>query len=167
MRSVNAPVPGRVERVIEDLRPALGALDTLRERRTLVVKRLGDGEPALGRIATRTRRALEDASPVGARLDGLDVFEEPVSGPGPVLYVRIESPGLRAIHDRLVDTFGAIEGLEGDAYVPHITIGRGGSPAAIGRIRSRSIPPISWTVERLVFWDASQGRVVGTISLTG
>mgnify|MGYP001117859495 CR=1 FL=1 len=58
-RSLNLSVPGRVAALASDLRPALAPFDRVRERHTLVVKRLGEVEPV--GLEKRVRRALSGA----------------------------------------------------------------------------------------------------------
>ncbi|MFB6353737.1 MAG: 2'-5' RNA ligase family protein [Halobacteriales archaeon] len=168
MFSLNAPVPGRVRQQLEDLRPALTDFATVREEPTLVVKRFGDLTPdGLDRVESEARLALAGASAVAARLDRLAVFEDPPAGPAPVVYVAVESPGLKRLHDRLVEAFGAVEGLEGDDYVPHVTVARGGTPDTLDRLADVVLEPVEWTVTELWFWDARQGERTGRVSLSG
>ena len=166
MFSVNVPVPGAVQRVAADLHPALTPFDDVRQRHTLVVKRLeADGPVAYERVAKRVRRALDGAPTVAARTTGIDAFEDPVTGPAPVVYLGVESPGLSDLHRRLVDELGAVDGLEGADYVPHVTLARGGDAAALDGIRNRELEPVTWTVTELALFDARRGERAGTISL--
>ena len=158
--SLNVPVPGRVRRLAADLAPRLAALDRVRENHTLVCKRF---EGRVDRAAVRT--ALAGAPAFEARIDGIESFERPVRGPGPVVYLAVESPGLRLIHDRLVRRFGAVESLEGPSYTPHVTLGRGGDPDAVARLVEASVEPVEWTVSRLDCWDAEHRLAVGSIGL--
>lgn len=164
MYSLNLPAPGAVSRLAADLAPALHALDRVRERHSIVVKRLGDDDSA-DRLESEVRQALRGAPAFEARITGIDAFHEPTAGPGPVVYLAVESPGLRGIHDRLVEAFGAIEGLEGAEYVPHVTLGRGGSPGAVDRLTSRDVDPITWTATELELVDARGRERVSGISL--
>lgn len=165
MYSLNVPVPGRVERLAEELRPALYGFETVRERHTLVVKRFDTPPASYDRLEKRVRRTLDDVPTFEARVTGIDAFLEPAAGPGPVVYLAVESPGLWSLHHRLTDAFDPIEGLEGDDYVPHITLARGGSVEATTDLPERSIEPIRWTVKELVFWDARYEEIAGTLSL--
>lgn len=160
MFSVNVPIPGEVERVATDLLSSLQHLDSIRERHTLVLKRLSGVDLPQKQIAFEVRQALAGAEPFEARLAGIGTFEEPATGPGPVVYLAVESPGLHKLHGRLVEAFGAVDGIEGGDYVPHITLGRGGPADAVTSIRSREIDPTTWTVTRLHLWDASRGATV-------
>ncbi|MFB6303703.1 MAG: 2'-5' RNA ligase family protein [Haloferacaceae archaeon] len=160
MDSLNAPVPGAVRRIASDLAPHLAAFDRLRDRPSLVVKRF---EGHVDRVAVR--EALAGAPAVEACVAGVDYFADPERGPGPVVYLAVESPGLHRIHRRLVDRFGAVPGLEGAEYVPHVTLARGGDVAAAERLADRSVDPVTWTVSRLDCWDAEHDERVGSIAL--
>ena len=165
-RSLNVPVPGRISAIANDLRPTLAGFETVRDRHSLVLKRLSEADP--GGLETRVRQALAGAPAVEARVSGIDAFEEPWAGPGPVVYLAVESPGLLEVHRRLCETFGAVEGIEGDGYVPHVTLARGGGAEAedaVDRLLSTDIEPVTWTVGELVFWDARYDEVVGRVSL--
>lgn len=168
MYSLNAPVPPAVREAIADLRPALSGFDTIRDgrTRTLVVKRLA-AEDRREYLAEerRVREALRGAPAVEARVTGVEVFRDPPHGRGPVAYLAVESPGLRQVHDRVVDALGAIPDLEGEAYVPHVTLARGGDDRAIASLRDRSFDPVTWTVEVLEFYDARHGERIDRVSL--
>ena len=159
MYSCNAPVPKRVSRLARGL--ASGCLDaTPRDRHTLVVKRLGDGNPA--GLARLIRRELAGVGPFEARTDGIDVFRAPPVGRGPVAYLRIESPGLVECHRRLCAEVDPIDGIEGEAYVPHVTVARGGDA---DRLVGREFDDVTWTIESLSVWAAEYGEEVERISL--
>jgi len=161
--SLNAPVPGRVRRLVDELQPALVPFDRRRERAGIVVKRLGDGRADA--IADRLRVAMAGSPAVEAKVTGIDYFETPTNGPGPVVFLDVESPGLHRIHRSLGDEFDAIDGIEGPDYRPHLTLARGGNLAAARRLADREIDPISWTVSELQFWDARSEEVVRRVSL--
>ena len=191
MFSLNVPVPGEVAGLADELHPRLVGLETIRQRHTLVCKRFesgregtesggkgaktgrrrdeggreGGGEPALARLRERLRPVLRGTPAFEARVVGVDVFEQPARGEGPVVYLDVESPGLCRLHRTLTDAFGVIDGLEGEDYVPHITLGRGGSPAALEGLRGRAIEPVSWTVSTLVIWDSRYREAVTRYSL--
>ena len=164
MFSLNAPVPGAVKRLTSDLQPQLLDFERVRSDHTLVVKRFPDDELANGhpdhRLATlqeRLRPVISGLPAVEAKVAGIDSFDEPVRGDGPVVYLTIESPGLHRIHRTLTDTFGAIDGLEGDDYTPHVTLARGGSAAATAvteQLQNQAVEPVVWTVSELVIWDS-------------
>lgn len=162
MYSLNAPVPASVARLASGL--AADLLDAgVRERHTLVVKRLGD-DP--GTMAPDVRAVVEGTDPFEARVTGVEAFRDPPRGTAPVAYLRVESPGLRRLHGRLCDRFAPVDGLEGDDYTPHVTLGRGGDvpPAAVDRLREHATP-VEWTVDRLYVYDATYDQVATELSL--
>jgi 2'-5' RNA ligase len=161
--SVDAPVPGRVAALADELSRDLAGFDRRRERHGLVLKRLGDRRPAT--VRGPLRRALAGTAPFALRVAEVGVFRDPPAGPAPVVYLAVESPGLRATHDRLVEAFGAVEGLEGEAYVPHVTLARGGDPAAADRLEGRTVGPVEWTAQRLVLFDATHRERAGELRL--
>lgn len=165
MDSLNVPVPGSVREQLETLRPALAGFDTVREEPTLVLKRFGGSVPG-DAIESEVRLALADAAPFEVRIAGIGSFERPVSGPAPVAYLAVESPGLERLHDQLADDFGVVDGLEGEDYVPHLTLARGGGMDALDSLASASIDPVEWTVTELWFWNARRGERLGRVSLT-
>jgi 2'-5' RNA ligase len=160
--SLNVPVPGEVRRVAGDLQPELVRFDRIRERHTLLAKRfdteLDDDADSLPRLRERLRPLLRGSGPgdgIDLRVTGLDYFERPTRGPGPVVYLAVESADLRALHRRLCDAFGAVPRMEGDDYVPHITLARGGSVAdAADLVERRSIEPVAWTAGELRIHDS-------------
>ncbi len=163
--SLNAPVPGRVARIADDLSPHLSAFDHRRRRHSVVCKRLGEGRR--GPLAERVRRVLSGAPAVEARIDGIDVFENPPKGSAPVVYLAVESPGLHRLHERLCEVFDPIPVLEGDDYVPHVTLARDADVETARRLAERSVDPVTWTVSELQFWDATDREVVRRFSLPG
>ncbi|MFB6300719.1 MAG: 2'-5' RNA ligase family protein [Halobacteriales archaeon] len=153
-------------RVIDELSPLVANLDSIRERPTLLVKRLGSLDPVEFDRTEKTVRSTVVGTPsFEIAATGIDVFRDPPNGPGPVVYLAVRSQELDRLHRRLVAEFGATEGLEGDGYVPHITLGRGGDPATIETLRDRPFEPIRWTVTELVLWDAKRQVTAGTIPL--
>jgi 2'-5' RNA ligase len=164
--SLNAPIPGRVKRLASELEPDLYGFDRVRERHTLLVKRFGERDPSeYARLETRLRRVLRGTPAFEARVGGIDAFERPAFGPGPVVYLAVESPGLIALHERLCEAFEPVEGLEGEAYVPHVTLARGGDLEAAHRLCDRSVDPVTWTVSELTLRDATYGEVASRFSL--
>jgi len=166
--SLNVSLPSSVTSLAGQLgRELPRARARPRGEHTLVVKRLGSGDhAAYARIEARARDAIRGTAPFEVRLTGVEQFEVAATGPSPVVYLAIESPELRALHDRLCEAFDAVEGMEGpDEYVPHVTIARGGDPAAAKRLVKRDIDPIEWVVEELVFFDAERGQSVSRVSL--
>lgn len=168
MYSLNAPVPGEVERLADDLLPTLTAFEQIRERHALLVKRLGDVEAARvgpDRLAERLRPVLSGTPAFEARISEIDYFADPPLGSGPVVYLAVESPGLRRLHLRLVESFGAVDDLEGESYVLHVTLARGGSVDVAARLADTEIEPITWTVSELLLWNQEYREVVRRISL--
>jgi len=161
--SLNAPVPGRVRRLVDELQPALVPFDRRRERPAIVVKRLGDGRADA--IADRLRVAMTGTPAVEASITGIDYFETPTNGPGPVVFLDVESPGLHRIHRTLEDEFDAVEGIEGRNYRPHLTLARGGDIEDARRLADRDVESVTWTVSAVQFWDARFDEVVRRISL--
>ena len=157
--SCNAPVPTEVSRLARGL--ASEAFEaTPRDRHTLVVKRLGlDGDPAA--LARGVRAVVDGIPPVAARVTGVDVFRDPPMGTGPVAYLAVESPGRRRLHAALGERFDVVEGLEGDDYVPHVTVARGGDA---DRLAGRDVD-VEWTVDSLFVWAAEYDERVERISL--
>ena len=166
MYSCNVPVPGEVERLAEELRPRLFGFDSIREHHTLLCKRLGDA-PAGGtaRLREQVRTALADAPAFEVRISGIDYFEYPTRGEGPVVYLVVESPGLYAVHERLLDEFPPVEEMEGDDYTPHVTLARGGSVDDARRLADAEIEPVTWTASRLALWDSKYDEEVASFSL--
>ena len=157
--SLNVPVPGRVDRLAAELHPELTRFERIRERHTLLAKRfdtaLDDGADSLPRLRERLRPLLRGVEEIDLRIAGLDYFEIPTRGPGPVVYLAIESPDLRALHRELCDAFGAVAEMEGDDYVPHVTLARGGRlDDAADLVGRREIDPIEWTAGEGLLWDS-------------
>lgn len=166
MYSLNVPVPGAVSEQAWALRSHLTDFELLRDEHTLVVKRLDartQGEFAAVERAVRDR--VRGTAPFEVEVDGIDVFTSPPAGPAPVIFFAVDSPGMVALHRDLVEDFGAVEALEGDEYRPHITLARGGNPDALDAALEIDISPMSWTVERLIFWDATRELPAGEIPL--
>lgn len=167
MYSVNVPVPGRIAALAGDLAAELPRARTRqRGTHTLVAKRLTGDEPYAQREA-RAREVLRGAPAFEARVDGLGVFDRPVTGTGPVVYLRVESPGLRALHERLLTAFEPVDDLEGEDYTPHVTVARGGDRDAAWALAERAVEPYEWTVDELAFWDAERSQRVSRFSLPG
>lgn len=168
MFSLNVPVPGKVRRLAGELRPHLGAFESIRDRYTLVAKRLDDTiEGGRPRVEGRARRALANAPAFEARVTGIDFFAEPTAGTAPVVYLEVESPGLFQVHKQLVDVFGTRDGVEGPEYTPHVTLARGGPMEAAERLADREVDPVTWTVSELHFFDVRYREWVGKVSLPG
>jgi len=163
--SLNVPVPGRVRRVAGDLHPELARFDRLRERHSLLLKRfdtaLDDDADSLPRLRERLRPLLsrQGGGGLDLRVTGLDYFETPPHGPGPVVYLTVESADLRALHHRLCGAFGAVTGMEGTEYVPHVTLARGGRIVDAADLADRrAIDPVEWTAGELRIGTARTPR---------
>jgi 2'-5' RNA ligase len=165
--SLNVAIPATVAALAGDLARELSrARARPRGEHTLVVKRLGGGDhAAYARIEGRMRDVLRGTAPFAIRVTGVEQFETAVTGPSPVVYLAVESPGLRTLHERLCEEFDIVDGVEGDDYTPHVTVARGGTRAAADRLVERELDPIEWTVEELVFHDAERGQSVSRVSL--
>ena len=167
MYSINVPLPSAVTSLAAEL-----ALDLpLAQRRgrgehTLVAKRLGDGDhAAYARLEAQGREALRGQPAFEAEIRGVEQFETAVTGPSPVVYLAVESPGLLALHEQLCERIDPVDEMEGDAYVPHVTVARGGDHDAAVRLVKRDIEPIRWTVDELAFYDADRNQPVSRVSL--
>lgn len=168
MYSLNVPVPAQVAALASDIaRDLPEARARCRGEHTLCVKRLdGNGETAgYSHLEARAREALAGQPPFEVRVTALEYFTEAITGSTPVVYLAVESPELRRLHDRLAEVFQPVEGIEGAGYTPHVTVARGGSLAAAERIIDRTVEPITWTVSELSFWDASHHQPVSTVAL--
>jgi len=177
MYSLNVPVPPAVDRVAEDLRPRLLAFESVRERRSMVCKRFGPGavgpptgsppprERVVAELRQELRPVLADVEPFEVTITGIDHFAEAITDPSPVVYLSVESPGLRAVHARLCERFGAIEEFEGDDYSPHVTLARGGTIDDAERLAELSVEPVTWTVDELQLYDPKYLERAASISL--
>jgi len=162
--SLNVPVPSSVAALAGRLaRDLPGARARGRGDHTLVCKRLPD-DP-FHRLEARIRKALAGAPAVAARVTGVDCFPEAATGPSPVVYLAVDSPGLERLHRDLCETFDPVAGLEGDDYVPHVTIARGGDVQAAEQLAERSVDPVTWSVTELVLYDPKRGQSASRISL--
>lgn len=164
MASLNAPVPPRVRRIAADLHPELTAFDRIRDRHSLLVKRLGDDEP-IHRLRERLRPLLARAAPIPVRVTGIDAFAQPPTGSAPVVYLAVDSPGLDRLHRRLVDEFGAMTGLEGPDYEMHVTLARGGDPATAAALCDREVPGVEWTISELELYDSRHDAAAARLPL--
>lgn len=181
-------MPPGVARLAADLHPKLSGFDRVRERHTLVCKRFGVGdvrsgeggkdgggidqdvpsrEAAVDRLRERLQRPLAGSDPFEVAVTGVDVFDAPRSGSRPVVYLAVESDELIRIHQRLCAAFDAVEGIEGDEYVPHITLARGGNPepGAIADLVDAEFDPVRWRVHALDVWDPEYREVAATVDL--
>ena len=171
--SLNASIPGEAKRLASELFPRLVAFERVREEHTLLVKRFESADPdrggkaELATLGKRVRSALVGVSAFEVRVTGIDRFEQPAHGPGPVVYLAIESTGLERLHRRLVAEFGAVGEIEGEAYTPHVTLARGGSIGAARELTAGvEIAPIEWTVSELRLFDPRDRETIGRVSLS-
>lgn len=167
MYSLNVPAPAGVARLASELaRDLPGARARARDEHTLLVKRLGGsrGDEAV-RLPSRVREAIAGTPPFEVTTTGVGVFEEPVTGTGPVVYLAVESPELVALHERLCEEFEPVAHLEGETYVPHVTIARGGDLAAAERLARRDVERVTFEVSELVIWDAERSLPTTRFSL--
>lgn len=168
MFSLNVPVPGSAARLAGDLARELpGATPRPRGEHSMVAKRLATDDRPPSVVEARAREVLADQRPVAVRIGEVDWFETPTSGPGPVVYLAVESPGLHALHDHLCETFDPVPEVEGAEYTPHVTIARGGDREAARRLLDREIEPIEWVVDELAFYDAERAVESGRVALSG
>lgn len=165
MYSLNVPVPSAVARLAGRVAARLpGARRRRRGEHTLVVKRLGETGPH--RLSARAREVVSGRVPFRARVTRVNRFDSPPVGSGPVVYLAVDSPAIEVLHEELCDRFPPVADLEGDAYVPHVTVARGGDHATIERVLGE-IEPIEWTVTELVVWAGRQGQPVERIPVSG
>ena len=184
MFSLNVPLSPIEERLTSDLHPKRSGFNHVRDRHTLVCKRFGtdavagDSDEsahtdhpsrsvALDRLCDRLRRPLARTSPFEVAVTGVDTFDVPASGSSPVVYLTVESDGLVRLHRRLCADFDAIEGIEGDDYVPHITLARGGNPdsGVVVDLVDTAFDPIRWRVHALDVWDPEVREVAVTVDV--
>jgi 2'-5' RNA ligase len=156
--SCNVPVPAEVSRLARGLAAELHEA-TPQDRHTLVAKRFEDDDPRA--LARGVREAIAGLPPFAARMTGVDVFYDPPTGTAPVAYLAVESPGLHRLHAALCERFDPVGDIEGEAYVPHVTIARGGDA---DRLVGREVD-LEWTVDSVVVWSAGYGEAVERISL--
>ncbi|MDZ5810679.1 2'-5' RNA ligase family protein [Halorubrum sp. AD140] len=177
MFSLNVPIPPAIGDVAADLHPKLSGFDRVRDRHTLVCKRFGEADvsdeatssrsEALATLREDLRPRLARTDPFEVAVTGVDVFDAPAAGSRPVVYLAVESDGLVRLHRRLCAAYGAIEGIEGDAYVPHVTVARGGSPepGVVADLVAAAFDPIRWRVHALEVYDPEFREVVATLEL--
>ncbi|QHS18200.1 2'-5' RNA ligase family protein [Halopenitus persicus] len=191
MFSLNVPLPPAVDRLANDRHPDLVAFDRVRERHTLVCKRFGSGDledvgggldgggggyggdpdrgrrrdRAVTRLRERLRPVIAGTDPLDLSITGIDYFEEPARGPGPVVYLRVESDDLDRLHRRLCRAFDPVPGIEGEAYVPHVTLARGGPVDRAEALAESEIDRIEWRARSLTIYDPDFREPAGTVSL--
>ncbi|RLM48124.1 MULTISPECIES: 2'-5' RNA ligase family protein [unclassified Haloarcula] len=167
MYSINVPLPSAVTSLAADLAADLPLAQRRgRGEHTLVAKRLGDGDhAAYARLEAQGREVLRGQPAFEAEISEIEQFETAATGPSPVVYLAVESPGLVGLHERLCERFDPVDEMEGDEYVPHVTVARGGDRDAAARLVEQGIDPIRWTVDELTFYDADRNQPVSRVSL--
>lgn len=166
MYSLDVPLPGRVHAQVDSLAPLISRLDAPRTDPGLLAKRLGDREPhELPDVERRLREVLAGQGPFEVAVDGTAVFTNPPNGDGVVWYLTVESPGLHAIHDAACEVVDPVAELEGEGYVPHVTLGRG-DPDVVAEVDALAeVERVSWVVEALELYDARRDEVVRRLNL--
>ncbi|MBP1922601.1 2'-5' RNA ligase [Halorubrum alkaliphilum] len=188
MFSVNVPLPPAIDRLATELQPKLSGFDRIRDRHTLVCKRVGvedvgksdrytrgtddrAREEALGRLRETIRPVLADTDPFRASVTGIDAFGEEDDAFGNdgavVAYLAVESRELVRLHRRLCRLIDPVDEIEGDGYVPHVTVARGGDPSrkTMERLLNTDIDPVTWRVHALDLYDAEFREVAETVGL--
>jgi len=189
--SLNVPLPPVIADLAADLHPKISGFDRVRDRHTLVCKRLGvedvpdridgngsncgreGGAPsppksdALAALRDDLRPLLSGTDPFDVAVTDIDVFDAPVSGSRPVVYLAVESEELARLHHRLCAVYGAIEGIEGDDFVPHVTLARGGNPdpGVVADLVTTDFEAIRWRVHAIEVYDPEFREVAATIDL--
>ena len=122
---------------------------------------------ALAALREDLRPLLAGTDPFPVAVTGIDVFDAPASGSRPVLYLVVESDPLVRVHRRLCAAYGAVEGIEGDNYIPHVTVARGGNPngGVVADLVGTEFEPIQWRVRALDLYDPEFREVAATIEL--
>ena len=169
MPSLNLPIPGDVKRIANDLHPRLTAFESVRDDLTLVVKRIDGDEWRAnpGRVRERLRRVLDETRSFPVRVTGVDCFVDPPAGTAPVVYLAVDGPRLHRLHGRLCREFDPVEGIEGDDYVPHVTLARGGRVADAERLREVPVDPVEWTASEAMVWDRRYREAADWFQLRG
>lgn len=163
MYSVNVSVPPAVRRIAADFAPRLTPFEDIRDHHSLLVKRFRETDRHM--LRERLRTAMRGTERFEVTVGDVGYYERPPRGPGPVVYLEVESEELRALHERLVDTFGAFDGFEGEDYSPHVTLARGGDNLDAADLAGTRVEPVTWTVRALDLYDGSRREAVGKISL--
>ncbi|WP_096390302.1 2'-5' RNA ligase family protein [Halopenitus persicus] len=131
----------------------------------------GDRDPgrardrAVTRLRERLRPVLAGTDPLDLSITGIGYFEEPARGPGPVVYLRVDGDDLVRLHRRLCRAFEPVSGIEGEAYVPHVTLARGGPVDRAQALAESEIDRIDWRARSLTIYDPDFREPAGTVSL--
>ena len=165
MYSLNVPVPSHVAALAAQIAAQIpGARPRRRGEHTLVVKRLGTTDPH--RLSARAREAVSGVQPFEIRVDRVEQFSAPPTGSAPVVYLAVDSREIAALHERLLAEFSPAEEIEGAAYVPHVTVARGGDEDVVEQATG-AVEPVAWTVTELVVWDGTYQEPIERIALPG
>ena len=167
MYSLNVPVPVQVARLASDVARKLpDARHRNRGEHTLGVKRLVTRDShSYSHLEANAREALVGQPPFEVRVTSVELFDEAPTGTSPVVYLAVESPELERLHRHLSTVFEPLDYIEGEEYVPHVTVARGGSLECARAVTEWDVDPFEWTVDELVFWDGERRQQVSTVSL--
>lgn len=169
MASLNLPIPGAVKQFANDLYPSLTQFDNVRDEHTMVIKRIDSREwrADAHRVRERLRQVIDRTGPFQVRVSGIDFFADPPAGTAPVVYLAIESPGLHQLHGRLCRIFDPVDGIEGEAYTPHITLARGGRVDDAERLAAEPVENLTWTVNEVMVWSREYREAADWFKLRG
>lgn len=168
MYSLNTESPEEVTAIVDQFDDLLSSFERIRDDRTVLIKRFHRKSPrALEKLADDLGRRLAYWAPIQARIEGFDVFVDPPAGRGPVVYLTVRSPGLIELHRELADAYGTvIDSIEGEHYVPHITLARGGERTDIRPLTKASVEPVDWSIDELTLWDGRYSQPVRRYELS-
>ncbi len=162
MWSLNVSIPQGIVRAIEEMAPVSRGWEEIVEEPTLVIKRF-EKEDLDGHIESEIKFLLENVEPFTVEIGNLEMFEVADRGTSPVLYIEVKSIGMKLIHETLVSVFGCVKGVEGENYIPHITIARGSGVKNIDF--SDFSGPTWWTAKTLEFWDGDKRKKKNQVML--
>ncbi len=153
--SLNVSIPQNIVRAIGEVTSELGQGGEVNEELTLVIKRF-EKRDLDGHLESEIKILLENVEPFVVEIGNLKMFDVADRGTSPVLYLEVKSRGIKLLHETLVSSFGCVEGVEGENYIPHITIARGDG------VRGVDFSDFScstrWTAEILEFWDRNKRK---------
>ncbi len=162
MWSLNAMIPRKITEMIHSFGPELNGWEDINKDHTLVIKRFQEIN-SRDNFESEMRLLLEKTDPFEIRIGDIDIFSSVPKGSSPVLYIEIESRDLVKIHEKLINVFGVVEGLEGKDYIPHITIARGHKN---GFERFEKNLDATGIVKVLEFWDREKYKSKDRIFLS-
>ena len=155
MWSLNVSMPQNIVRAIREVALGASGWEEICEDPTLVIKRFEKVDVS-GHVESEIKLLLESVEPFDIEIGNLERFDVAERGSSPVLYLEVKSPGMKALHEILVDVFGSVKGVEGENYIPHITIARGGGVRDVDF--SGFSGPTIWTAETLEFWNRDKRK---------